>query len=87
MAHDAPFAFEPAPIRYANDIHRWNTGTPTIPGYLAAKAGHDLIREAGVENIRATTFGSRNGSPKWRSRAGSSYRRRSNRPNAQAGSG
>jgi kynureninase len=53
MAHDAPFAFEPAPIRYANDIHRWNNGTPTIPGYLAAKAGHDLIREVGVANIRA----------------------------------
>ncbi len=53
MAHDAPFAFEPAPIRYAAGVHRWNTGTPTIPGYLAARAGHDLIREAGVENIRA----------------------------------
>jgi kynureninase len=53
MAHDAPFAFEPAPIRYATDVHRWNTGTPTIPGYLAAKPGHDLIREAGLANIRA----------------------------------
>jgi kynureninase len=53
MAHDAPFAFEPAPIRYSAGVHRWNTGTPTIPGYLAARAGHDLIREAGVANIRA----------------------------------
>jgi kynureninase len=53
MAHDAPFAFEPAPIRYAQGVHRWNTGTPTIPGYLAARAGHDIIREAGVANIRA----------------------------------
>ena len=53
MAHDSPFAFEPAPIRYAPGVHRWNTGTPTIPGYLAARAGHDLIREAGVATIRA----------------------------------
>jgi kynureninase len=53
MAHDAPFNFEAAPIRYANDVHRWNTGTPTIPGYMAARAGHDLIREAGIANIRA----------------------------------
>jgi kynureninase len=52
MAHDAPFAFEPAPIRYASDVHRFNTGTPTIPGYLAARPGHDLIREAGAEGIR-----------------------------------
>ena len=28
------------------------TGTPTIPGYMAAKPGHDFIREAGVANIR-----------------------------------
>jgi kynureninase len=53
MAHDAPFAFEPAPIRLARDQHRWNTGTPTIPGYLAARAGHDTILAAGVPNIRA----------------------------------
>jgi kynureninase len=53
MAHEMPFAFEAAPIRYATDVHRWNTGTPTIPGYLVAKPGHDLIREAGIANIRA----------------------------------
>ncbi|MEO6990223.1 MAG: aminotransferase class V-fold PLP-dependent enzyme [Candidatus Baltobacteraceae bacterium] len=53
MAHAAPFAFEPAPIRYATDVHRWNSGTPTIPGYLVARPGHDLIREVGIQNIRA----------------------------------
>lgn len=53
MAHAAPFAFEPAPIRLASDQHRWNTGTPTVPGYLAARAGHDTILEAGVETVRA----------------------------------
>jgi len=53
FAHRAPFAFEPPPIDYATDQLRWATGTPTIPGYLVAKAGHDLIRAAGVPAIRA----------------------------------
>jgi kynureninase len=53
FAHRDPFAFEPPPIDYATDQLRWATGTPTIPGYLVAKAGHDIIREIGVEAIRA----------------------------------
>jgi kynureninase len=53
MAHESPFAFEPAPIRLAWDQHRWNTGTPTIPGYLAAKGGHAAIAEIGLADIRA----------------------------------
>lgn len=52
MAHEAPFAFEPAPIRLTLGQHRWNSGTPTIPGYLAARAGHDTILAAGVPSIR-----------------------------------
>jgi len=53
FAHRDPFAFEPPPIDYAPDQLRWATGTPTIPGYLVARAGHDLIREVGVAAIRA----------------------------------
>jgi kynureninase len=53
MAHVEPFNFEPAPIKLATTGHRWNTGTPTIPGYLAARAGHDAILEVGVTAIRA----------------------------------
>jgi len=52
MAHARPFAFEPAPITYADSMYRWGTGTPTIPGYLVAKPGHDTIKEVGVQNIR-----------------------------------
>jgi kynureninase len=60
FGHAEPFAFEPAPTRYARGAMRFATGTPTIPGYLAAQAGHDIIREAGVgaireHNIRLTT--------------------------------
>ncbi|HEY4440022.1 MAG TPA: aminotransferase class V-fold PLP-dependent enzyme [Candidatus Elarobacter sp.] len=53
FGHRDPFAFEPPPIDYATDQLRWATGTPTIPGYLAARAGHDVIREVGVGAIRA----------------------------------
>jgi kynureninase len=52
MAHARPFSFEPAPITYADSMYRWGTGTPTIPGYVVAKPGHDIIKEAGVPAIR-----------------------------------
>ncbi len=60
FAHRDPFAFEPPPIRYADGMLRWATGTPTIPGYLVARAGHEIIREIGVpaireHNVRLTT--------------------------------
>ena len=61
MGHADPFAFEAAPIRLAAGAERWNTGTPTMPGYLAARAGHDAILEVGVaaireHNVRLTTL-------------------------------
>ncbi len=61
MGHAEPFAFEPAPIRHAGGTHRFTTGTPTIPGYVAARAGHDAILEIGVpaireHNVRLTTL-------------------------------
>ncbi len=52
MAHEKPFDFEEAPIRFASSMYRWGTGTPTIPGYVVAKSGHDLIRSIGVARIR-----------------------------------
>ncbi len=52
MAHARPFAFEPAPIEYAPSMYRFGHGTPTIPGYVAAKPGHDFIRSIGVPRIR-----------------------------------
>jgi kynureninase len=52
MAHARPFSFEPAPITLSPTMYRWGTGTPTIPGYVVAKPGHDLIRRVGVAKIR-----------------------------------
>jgi len=52
MAHERPFSFEPAPIRYADSMYRFGHGTPTIPGYLVAEAGHKLVAQFGIRNIR-----------------------------------
>jgi kynureninase len=53
FGHARPFAFEPAPTRYAGGNMHWASGTPTVPGYLVAQAGHEFIREVGVAAIRA----------------------------------
>jgi kynureninase len=52
MAHRAPFAFEPGAIDYADDIHRFLHGSPSIPALYAAESGYDVINEISVERIR-----------------------------------
>jgi kynureninase len=52
MAHARPFAFEDAPMEHARSMYRWGTGTPTIPGYVVAKPGHELIARVGIPRIR-----------------------------------
>ncbi len=52
MAHERPFAFEPAPIVHAASMYRFGHGTPTIPGYVAAAPGHAMIGDIGVARIR-----------------------------------
>jgi kynureninase len=52
MAHARPFAFEPEPIVYADNIYRFLNGSPNIPGMYAAKSGYEIINEVGVERIR-----------------------------------
>ncbi len=53
VAHDSPFAFEDAPIRYAPGIARFQHGSPSIPALYAAESGYKIINEIGVESIRA----------------------------------
>jgi kynureninase len=53
MAHDAPFAFELPPIKYAKGIARFLHGSPNVPGLYAAREGYRVINEIGVERIRA----------------------------------
>ena len=52
MAHARPFAFEAAPIVHAESMYRFGNGTPTIPGYMVAQAGHRAILSLGVRAIR-----------------------------------
>jgi kynureninase len=52
MAHAAPFAFEPPPIRYAEGPFRFLNGTPSIPSLYAAIEGLKIVREVGVARVR-----------------------------------
>ena len=52
MAHERPFAFESAPIVHAPSMYRFGNGTPTIPGYVVAQPGHQMIASLGVPRIR-----------------------------------
>jgi kynureninase len=56
MAHKRPFAFEPGPIDYADDVFRFLNGTPNIPALYSARAGYEIVAEVGVENIRAKSL-------------------------------
>ena len=52
MAHARPFDFESAPIVHAPSMYRFGNGTPTIPGYVVAQPGHQMIASLGVPRIR-----------------------------------
>lgn len=53
IAHEQPFAFEVGTQRYTHGAYRFMTGTPNVPALYCARPGLKLVREAGVENIRA----------------------------------
>jgi kynureninase len=52
QAHARPFGFEPE-MEYATGAMRWLNGTPVIPALYAAAEGPRILREAGIEAIRA----------------------------------
>lgn len=51
VAHDAPFDFAHAPMRYARSVRRFAQGTPSIPALYSALPGLKLIEEVGIEMI------------------------------------
>lgn len=53
FSHARPFAFEPPPIDYAEGIARFMGGTPNVPAAYQAREGYRIIREVGVDAIRA----------------------------------
>ena len=54
MAHQRPFAFEPAQDR-RGDAWRLLNGTPSIPALYAAIPGLQIINEVGIDAIRETS--------------------------------
>ena len=55
QAHRRPFAFEPE-MSYADGAWRWLGGTPVIPALFAATAGPRLLRDAGMDAVRAKSL-------------------------------
>lgn len=53
FAHASPFAFEPAPIRYAEGAWRLMGGTPSVPAYYVARAAQKNLHAVGIPAIRA----------------------------------
>jgi len=53
VAHDSPFDFADAPMRYAKSVRRFAQGTPSIPALYSAIPGLDIIEAVGVVNIFA----------------------------------
>jgi len=51
VAHDAPFDFAHAPMRYARSVRRFAQGTPSIPALYSALPGLQIIEEVGLETI------------------------------------
>ena len=54
--HASPFAFETGAIRHADGIERFQSGTPNVPGWMAARAGYEIVGEIGVREIRAKSL-------------------------------
>ena len=53
QAHARAFQFEPGAIAWGEPAWRFLNGTPHIPALYAARSGYKIIREIGVQKIRA----------------------------------
>ena len=53
MAHQKPFQFQIGPIKYTDPPYRFMTGTSNVAAMYAARPGLKIIREAGIDAIRA----------------------------------
>src|SRR3984893_1880143 len=55
-AHSRPFAFETGAIAPREDSFRYLNGTPHIPALYACQPGLDVLKEVGIEAIRAKSM-------------------------------
>jgi kynureninase len=56
MAHQRPFGFEVGPLDRREDSYRFLNGTPHIPALYACQPGLEILREVGIEAIRAKSM-------------------------------
>jgi kynureninase len=57
MAHRRPFEFESGPIDFADDAFRFLNGTPNVRALYSARSGCEIVRQIGVDAIRAKSLG------------------------------
>jgi len=55
-AHARPFEFEIGPLEFAEAPERFQSGTPNVAALYACRAGYEIIREIGVDAIRAKSL-------------------------------
>jgi kynureninase len=56
IGHKRPFDFEVGPIDRTEDAYRFLNGTPQVLPVYACQPGLEIIRQVGVENIRAKSM-------------------------------
>lgn len=52
ISQKRPFAFDMSRVEYADDVHRFLGGTPSIPALYASRSGYEIVGEIGVAAIR-----------------------------------
>jgi kynureninase len=55
-AHARPFEFAAGAIDYAAAPERFQSGTPNVPSLYSCRAGYEIVREIGVDAIRAKSL-------------------------------
>jgi kynureninase len=55
-AHARPFEFAAGPIDYAAAPERFQSGTPNVPSLYSCRGGYEIVREIGVDAIRAKSL-------------------------------
>ena len=56
LAHQRPFDFEVGPIDRRDDSFRFLNGTPHVPALYACQPGFEIIKQVGIEQIRAKSM-------------------------------
>jgi kynureninase len=55
LAHKRPFDFELGPLDRREDSFRFLNGTPQVPALYACQPGFEIVKQIGVERIRANS--------------------------------